>query len=242
MGVRKGDGEPLNKVPSFVLGANEVVPLDMAGAYAAFDNDGVWCKPNPVESMTTLAGKRVYKLEPQCRRVLSSSVADGVTDLLSGPVSGGGTAPNANFGRPIRGKTGTTDSSSAVWFVGYTRRSRRPSGWATPRWLPVPVEQRGDQRSYYGTVFGATIPAPIWRQAMEGAHQNLPYKGLRRPPWRLHLDRPGSGQRPAPGRSRDAAQQETDTATDSGAGPGARTPANDFGQETLDNLPEFNFR
>ena len=244
LGVRKGDGEPLNKVPSFVLGANEVVPLDMAGAYAAFDNDGVWCKPNPVESMTTLAGKRVYKLEPQCRRVLSSSVADGVTDLLSGPVSGGGTAPNANFGRPIRGKTGTTDSSSAVWFVGYTPQISAAVWVGDPRGgYRYPLNNVVINGSYYGTVFGATIPAPIWRQAMEGAHQNLPYKDFGGGPRGgfTSIDL-GQGNAQRPDDQGDAAQQEPTQQPTQEPAPAPEPPANDFGQETLDNLPEFNFR
>ena len=39
-----------------------------------------------------------------------------------------------------------------------------------------PLNNAGINGSYYGTVFGATIPAPIWREAMIGAHDGLPYK------------------------------------------------------------------
>ena len=242
MGVRKGDGEPLNRVPSFVLGANEVVPLDMAAAFAGFANDGVWCKPNPVAQIRTLAGKSIYDFEPQCRRVLSSAVADMVTQLLSGPVSGGGTAPNANFGRPIRGKTGTTDSSSAVWFVGYTPQIAAAVWVGDPRGgYRYPMRNVVVNGSYYGEVFGATLPAPIWRQAMAGAHEDLPIKdfgGGPRSGW-IDIDIES-----------DAGQDKNNQGQRQGGNPEpvpapAPTDVNegfgDIADDLFDKLPDFNF-
>jgi len=155
------------------------VPLDMAGAYAAFANDGVWCKPNPIDSIKRTQGKKVYKFQSQCRRVLSSYVADTITTLLRGPVSGGGTYPGASFGRPIAGKTGTTDTSSAVWFVGYTPQIAAAVWVGDPRGgYRYPLNYVVINGSYYSTVYGATIPGPIWRSAMSGAHSGLPYRGF----------------------------------------------------------------
>lgn len=179
LGVRRGDGEPLNVVPSFVLGANEVVPLDMAGAYAAFANDGVWCKPDPIERITRFDGEDVYTMTPRCTRVLRTDVARQLTTLLHGPVSGGGTAPNAYFGRDIAGKTGTTDSSAAVWFVGYSPQISAAVWVGDPRGgYKYPLSNVVINGSYYGTVYGATLPAPIWRQAMTGASEGMPYRSF----------------------------------------------------------------
>ncbi len=238
MGVRKGDGEPLNRVPSFVLGANEVVPLDMAAAFAGFENDGVWCKPNPVETISYTDDKKgVYDFRPQCRRVLSSYVADTVTSLLAGPVSGGGTAPNANFGRPIRGKTGTTDSSSAVWFVGYTPQIAAAVWVGDPRGgYRYPMRDVYVNGSYYGEVFGATLPAPIWRSAMMGAHQDLPIKdfgGGPRKGWIEIQDDPSNNKS---GKKQDQGQQPVEPAP----APTESTEGN-WGTELLDKLPDIHF-
>ncbi len=250
LGVRKGDGEKLNRVPSFVLGANEVVTLDMAGAYAAFANDGVWCKPNPVGSIRQLSGKKVYKFEGQCRRVLTSRVADTITQLLQGPVSGGGTFPGANFGRPIAGKTGTTDSSSAVWFVGYTPQIAAAVWVGDPRGgYRYPLNNVVINGSYYGTVYGATIPGPIWRRAMSGAHEGLPVKGFGGGPkyFKVKIDidldkkkkNRGNGNVELPDDG--AAVPETPAPPADPSPPATDSPYGDFGLDELENLPEFSF-
>lgn len=234
LGVRRGDGEPLTRVPSFALGANEVVPLDMAGAYAAFANDGVWCQPNPIQDMETLQGKSVYHFKPQCRRVLSSYVAQTVTDLLHGPVSGGGTAPNANFGREIAGKTGTTDSSSAVWFVGYTPQLSAAVWVGDPRGgYRYPMSNVVVGGVYYGTVFGATIPAPIWRQSMAGASEGMPYKGFGGGPKNgyIKMDFGLGGDNGGDGNGGNA-----DGGNGDGGGGG-----NPYNLDNLDNLPDFTY-
>ena len=111
--------------------------------------------------------------------MLSSRVADTLVALMQGPVSGGGTAPGAQFGRPIAGKTGTTDNSSAVWFSGYTPQIAASVWVGDPRGgYKYPVRNTYINGRYYGTVYGATIPAPIWRSAMVAAHRDLPVKGF----------------------------------------------------------------
>jgi membrane peptidoglycan carboxypeptidase len=251
LGVRKGDGGKLNRVPSFVLGANEVVPLDMAGAYAAFANDGVWCKPNPVAGIRRLSGDSVYDFEAQCRRVLTSRVADTITALLQGPVSGGGTFPNANFGRPIAGKTGTTDSSSAVWFVGYTPQIAAAVWVGDPRGgYRYPLNNVVIDGRYYYTVYGATLPGPIWRQAMAGAHAGLPYRGFGGGPkyFKIEIDlkkdrkdRRGRGNVELPAEESPESPIPSVTVPPTGPDTPAQSPYGDFGLDEFEDLPEFSF-
>ena len=238
MGVRKGDGKKLNRVPSFVLGANEVVTLDMAGAYAAFANDGVWCKPNPIGSIRNLSGKKVYDFESQCRRVLTPYVADTITSLLQGPVGGGGTFPSANFGRPIAGKTGTTDSSSAVWFVGYTPQIAAAVWVGDPRGgYRYPLNNVVINGTYYSNVYGATIPGPIWRTAMSGAHSGIPIQSFGGGPQdfdvRLNQSDDKGGAKDEP----DPLPTEPQAPVD----PGAGAELDDFNLDELENLPDFSF-
>ncbi len=238
MGVRKGDGKKLNRVPSFVLGANEVVTLDMAGAYAAFANDGVWCKPNPIGSIRNLSGKKVYDFESQCRRVLTPYVADTITSLLQGPVGGGGTFPGANFGRPIAGKTGTTDSSSAVWFVGYTPQIAAAVWVGDPRGgYRYPLNNVVINGTYYSNVYGATIPGPIWRTAMSGAHSGIPIQSFGGGPKDFDVrlnrtdDKGGAKDEPDP----------LPTEPQAPVDPGAGAELDDFNLDELENLPDFSF-
>lgn len=177
MGVRTGSGKKLLRVPSFPLGSNEVVPLDMAGAFATFPNDGVFCKTNPIQKIQNRngKGKALYKFTPDCQRVLSSRVADTIVALMHGPMSAGGTAPNAAFGRPAAGKTGTSENSSAVWFSGYTPQIAGSVWVGDPRGgFKYPLSNVVINGRYHGVVYGGSLPAPIWRTAMVGAHADLP--------------------------------------------------------------------
>ena len=159
--------------PSFVLGPYGVSPLAMAGAYAAFANHGTFCPPRPVTEVLDNADHAIdLKLEP-CAPVLEPKVADTVTAILRGVIDGDGprTGGGASIGRQAAGKTGTTNESKAAWFVGYTPQL------ATAVWVgkptPTPMRRVTINGRYYKQVYGGTIPAAIWKQAMLGALEGL---------------------------------------------------------------------
>ncbi|MDR0591939.1 MAG: transglycosylase domain-containing protein, partial [Bifidobacteriaceae bacterium] len=167
MGVKRADGGELTLVPTFTLGVNEVSPLAMAGAYATFASGGTFCAPTSIESVTDSAGNPIELPGPQCNRVLDEGVANAVSMALAGVVSGGtGTAARLD-GRPAAGKTGTTDSSWAAWFVGYTPQL------ATAVWTGYPDEQKilsgriGGR--WYGEAFGGQLAAPVFARFMDAA-------------------------------------------------------------------------
>ncbi|MGB8652774.1 MAG: transglycosylase domain-containing protein [Mycobacteriales bacterium] len=180
LGVRQVDstfeGDHLNHYPSFVLGsANTVSPLAMAGAYAAFAARGVFCPPTPIVSITDSHGRPVKTPSTPCSQVLETKVADTVTAILRGVIDGpapGRTGKGASIGRPAAGKTGTTSSSKAAWFVGYTPQL------ATAVWVgrPTPTQMQNVTINghYYKAVYGGTIPASIWREVMLGALAGVP--------------------------------------------------------------------
>jgi membrane peptidoglycan carboxypeptidase len=85
---------------------------------------------------------------------------------------------------PSAGKTGTTNGPYDSWFVGYTaQRSTavwvgdpgRTDGRSTTRRRLTNIEVNG---RYYSTVFGASIAAPIWKDLMTSAMQDLPAQDL----------------------------------------------------------------
>jgi membrane peptidoglycan carboxypeptidase len=179
MGVRQfADGSPsapLNRGGSFVLGGNEVSPLAMAGAYATFPARGLYCPPRAVTSITDASGKELAVPAQSCTQVLEPEVADTVNSVLRGVVEGGpagSTGRRAAIGRPVAGKTGTTNGSKAAWFVGYTPQL------ATGVWLGDPGAPGRPVRElrrvvidgeWYRQVYGGSIPAEIFSDMMQAA-------------------------------------------------------------------------
>jgi membrane peptidoglycan carboxypeptidase len=116
---------------SFTLGVAATTPLDLANAYATVAAEGMHCQPTPVLSITDPSGKKVAAGDPKCERVLSEDVARAATDAARCPVGDqsaynrcdGGTAEQVSQilgGRPVAGKTGTSEDASTESFVGFT--------------------------------------------------------------------------------------------------------------------------
>ncbi|NHC15225.1 transglycosylase domain-containing protein [Motilibacter deserti] len=170
MGVLRADtGKKLQQVQSFTLGTNNVAPLNMAAAYATFAARGKYCPAWPVTKIEDPNGKKYAR--PECKQVLDQEVADAVNRLAEGVVdSGTGTAANIS-GRDVAGKTGTTNGKQQAWFMGYTPEIAA----ASVVWNPSPP--RGGYSltgktiggRYYYDVFGGSLPAPMWQDAVSGA-------------------------------------------------------------------------
>ncbi|HDR7601721.1 TPA: PBP1A family penicillin-binding protein [Bacillus mycoides] len=118
---------------STAIGTNEASPTEIAGAYAAFGNDGKYTKPHFVKKVVYSDGKS-KSFEQKPKRVMKDSTAYMITDMLRTFVSSG-LGTTANIGSlDVAGKTGTTNYSleqiaqynlpeSATrdsWFAGYT--------------------------------------------------------------------------------------------------------------------------
>ena len=110
---------PLDAYPSAVLGTNVVNPLEMAAAYATLADDGTYNPPFLVSEVDGPGGRVLYRHQDAPRRAVSSEVAREVVGVLEQVVDRG-TGVKARIGRPVAGKTGTTDSWADAWFVGAT--------------------------------------------------------------------------------------------------------------------------
>ena len=121
---------------TLTLGYVPTSPLELTGAYAAAANDGAFCKPAPVLSITDQAGHPVAVKRAPCTVQMTPQVARTAVSLLSGDTKPGGTSAKqfsgwySNNPAPIAGKTGTdsaydaatkqNDLNSSFWFVGMT--------------------------------------------------------------------------------------------------------------------------
>ncbi|UOF89766.1 PBP1A family penicillin-binding protein [Fodinisporobacter ferrooxydans] len=101
-----------------------VSPLQMAQAYSPFDNSGILNKAHAIEKVVNSTGDVLYQFQPNPTRVMKSSTAAVMTDLMTTVVKSG-TGVRAQIpGVPVAGKTGTSEynynGDRDAWFVGYT--------------------------------------------------------------------------------------------------------------------------
>ena len=180
MGVTKADGSPLEAVPSFVLGANEIAPVMLANSFATFAAHGKYCPANAVVSVTRADGSVIPVPPVVCRQVVKRGVADGVTVMLRGVIDGPNprrTGGRMALARPAVGKTGTTNTSAAVWFAGYTPELSAAVWVGDPRGgYKYPMKNIRINGVVYKQVFGSSIPGPIWKASMKGALAGVPIK------------------------------------------------------------------
>jgi membrane peptidoglycan carboxypeptidase len=176
-----GQLDPLQVVQSMTLGTNDIAPLQMAAAYASFAARGVYCTPTAITSVTTADHKTLAVPQANCQQVMQQSTADAVNSMLSGVVQDGTGAVDAfQNNRPSAGKTGTTDKSASVWFIGYTPEIAAATVVSdTAKLEPLDNGQLiGGQAVPYNTAFGSTLAGPIWRDAMDGALAGVPFSNF----------------------------------------------------------------
>jgi membrane peptidoglycan carboxypeptidase len=192
LGMRKADGSALEQLPSFTLGFNTVSPVRMAAAYAAFAARGRYCEPIVLSEIIDRTGNRLAVPDARCRQTVDQGVADAVNHVLRGVLTEG-TARGMGIGRPAAGKTGTVDDFSAAWFAGYTPDLAAAVWVGDPRGgYAHPMDGLCMNGRCFGPVFGATIPAPIWRDTMTQALKGRPAPDFQRPP-SLYFSK-GSGE------------------------------------------------
>jgi membrane peptidoglycan carboxypeptidase len=214
MGVERADGGTMQQAPSIALGTQEMSPLTMASAYAAFASRGMYCTPVAIQSITQRVGQQNKSLEvpkSTCSRAMSETTADTINTLLRGVVEDG-TGTEAGLGsRPSAGKTGTTDYRYAAWFVGYT------PNMAGAVWVGDPAHKRQMVDITIGgvphdKVFGGEVPGPIWRDMMTGALEGKPATDF------SYVDIPEGGDKDKGGN--DDAGNGDDDPSDDGGSPG----------------------
>ncbi|HYC16805.1 MAG TPA: penicillin-binding protein 1A [Pseudolabrys sp.] len=180
---------------SFALGAGETTLLRMTTAYGMFDNGGRRIKPTLVDRIQDRYGHTVYKHdERECigcdgkkwenqpepslvdrrQQVLDPMTAYQITSMMEGVVQRG-TAAGAGFqkevGKPVAGKTGTTNDEKDAWFIGFT-----PD-------IVVGVYMGYDKPRHLGRgATGGHLSAPIVKDFLKVALADKPAAPFRVPP------------------------------------------------------------
>jgi hypothetical protein len=173
LGIGEGRIAP---VCAAILGTEDVNMVEMATVYSTFARSGVRIDPVMVTRINNQDGTALYEDQKDTLAALDRSVADQLSWVLSGVISGG-TGTNADFGRPAAGKTGTAQNFADATFMGYTPQR------ATAVWVGFPEAQipmvppTTDIR-----IFGGTYPAAIWREIMTAAHDGIEVSEFPGPP------------------------------------------------------------
>ncbi len=156
---------------SLALGSYEVLPIELAGAYATFAAGGMYEEPHLVTKITGPDGKELeLKPLPPPRRVLDEAEAYVTTSMLTSVVDHGTAARAKSLGRPLAGKTGTSNASKDTWFAGYS-----------PETCAVVWIGFDDGKSLGAGETGASVALPAWMDFTKLAHEHHPVADFPRP-------------------------------------------------------------
>jgi len=157
--------------PSVAIGTYNATPIDMAGAYTVFANNGVHLKPWMLASVRNANGDIVADFAPEAKQVLDPRTAYLTQGLLQFVMTyGTGSAARAHgFTAPAAGKTGTDHD---VWFAGYSSN------------LLCIVWVGNDDYTDLSTglthrLQGADTAAPIWAEFMNRAIKLPQYSDMK---------------------------------------------------------------
>jgi 1A family penicillin-binding protein len=169
---------PLPEGPALALGVSEASLLEVTGAFAGFLNGGSKVTPYGLTQLRRKAdGSVLMTAVPQRpMRILDERPAGELVWMLRQVVEfGSGGRARLADGRPVAGKTGTTQAARDAWFVGFT------ADYVTGVWMGY------DDNTPLSGTSGGGLPAEIWHETMTRAEQGLPIRPL---PERIPEPRP----------------------------------------------------
>ncbi len=161
---KAGFNEDLEATPAVAIGSYDATPLDIAGAYTTFANQGVYEKPYWITTVRAQNGSTLVQSKPESREVLDPRVTYLLVSMLEEVLQTGtaaGVRAATGFNVPAAGKTGTSDRDG--WFAGFT------SELECIVWVGF-----DDSRDLH--IEGAHSAAPIWADFMKRA---LAYRAYR---------------------------------------------------------------
>jgi penicillin-binding protein 1A len=158
-----GITSPLAADLSLGLGSSSVGLMELTSAYGVLLNQGSRAEPYAILFVKDNAGKVLEQAEPQVLPVISKETAYLITNMMEDVIQKGTGQAARVIGRPIAGKTGTTDEFINAWFIG-----------GAPNLVTGIYVGFDDRRSLGETESGAHAALPIWINFMQAALKPLP--------------------------------------------------------------------
>ena len=188
LGVKKD----LQATPAMALGAGETTLLQMVGAYAVMVNGGKEVEPTLIDQIQNRYGKAIYKhdtrrcdacsvdewsfqeeplLADDRAQLLDPRTAYQIVSIMEGGVLRGTGRKLRSLGKPLGGKTGTTNDARDAWFIGFT-----------PDLVVGAYVGFDNPRSLGPRETGGGVALPVVKRFFEGALANQPGIPFRVPP------------------------------------------------------------
>ncbi|MFA4915638.1 MAG: PBP1A family penicillin-binding protein [Syntrophales bacterium] len=158
-----GITSPLTKNLSLALGTSGVTLQEMVRGYGVLANQGKKCEPFFIKKIVDRTGHVFEENQPRVEQVIDSRIAFMTAYVMQDVVESGTGMRVKSIGRPVAGKTGTTDDTRDAWFIGFT-----PS-LVTGVWVGFDQE-----RSLGKQEVGGRAAAPIWLYFMEKVLKGTP--------------------------------------------------------------------
>ena len=159
-----GISSPLSPNLTLALGSSSVTPMELTSAYAVFASGGLRTTPFFVTKVVDGEGKTLEEIVPPVPEPsISPETAFVMTNLMESVVASGTGQRAKAVGRPVAGKTGTTNDMKDAWFVGYVPQL------VAGVWVGFDQE-----RSLGAGGSGGQAAAPIWTEFMQRSLAGLP--------------------------------------------------------------------
>ncbi len=157
----------LERDPALALGASEVTPLEMTGAYASLATGGLAITPYAIEEISNRQGQVLFRHPAvQPPQLVNASAVETLTGMMEEVVRTG-TGKHAALGdRRVAGKTGTSSDYRDAWFLGFT------GNYTTGVWIG------NDDNTPMHKITGGSLPAELWHDYMTEAEAGLPERNL----------------------------------------------------------------
>jgi penicillin-binding protein 1A len=159
LGIRS----PLSQDLSLALGSSSVTLQEITSAYGVFADQGLWLEPYLLTHVKNLNGEILEQHLFEPRQAMTKENAYLITNMLMDVIQSGTGRLAKSIGRPLAGKTGTTNGYKDAWFVGYS------PNLATGVWVGF-----DEVRTLGRLESGAHAALPIWTRFMDQALRNLP--------------------------------------------------------------------
>jgi penicillin-binding protein 1A len=151
-----GIQEEIPRDLTIALGSLSISPLELALCYNVFANNGMKVNPIAIKYITDSKGMVLESNEPEAEEVISPQTSFLITSMMEDVVRNGTGWRAKALGRPVAGKTGTTNEYRDAWFVGYT------TNLVSVVWVGF-----DDMRPLGPQETGARAASPIWVSFMK---------------------------------------------------------------------------
>ncbi|MEU9133198.1 transglycosylase domain-containing protein [Kitasatospora sp. NPDC048540] len=172
LGLRK-ESLVANSTLTYPLGTSTPSSIRMATAYSVFAARGQQADPYSVSKLTYNGTAVPAFTKSAPKAVLDQAVADNVTDVLENVAKAGTGSKTNELGRPVAGKTGTTDAGTSAWWVGYTPQLTTAVGmWREEPGTSKLLSLNGT--AGHASVHGGDFPTDIFTRYMKAALNGQP--------------------------------------------------------------------